>query len=75
MYTVIELQTNDGITAVVTPVTYEKRNEAEAKFHAVMCAAAMSKVDVHSCVIVDEKGNRVMSGCYLHDDPSKEVVG
>jgi len=32
-YIVIELQTNGGITAVVPPMVYTNKQEAESKFH------------------------------------------
>ena len=66
MYTVIELQTNNGVTAVVPPVCYADRNQAEAMFHSVLSAAAVSSVEIHSCAVLDERGVAVLNGCYEH---------
>lgn len=68
MYTVIELQTTGTSTAVVPPVTYVTRQEAEAKFHEVLAAAAKSSVPVHSCVVLDEKGFAIRREDYVHAD-------
>lgn len=45
MYIVIETQTANGATAVVTPEVYADRNEAESKFHTVLAAAPASGED------------------------------
>ena len=65
-YKIIEMQTNNGTTAhIVTDAA--TRNEAEAEWHRVLAAAAVSNVQTHSCVILSEEGVLVMSGCYKHD--------
>ena len=33
MYTLIELQTTNGVTSVLPPLVYENRKEAESAFH------------------------------------------
>lgn len=68
MYTVIELQTTGTTTSVVPPVAYSTRQEAEAKFHTVLAAAAKSKVSIHSCVILDEKGFAIKREDYVHEE-------
>ena len=40
-YIVIEMQTNGGVTAVVPPVAFANRNEAEARFHNILSFAAV----------------------------------
>lgn len=67
MYTIIELQTENGQTAVVTPITRETRDEAESEWHRIMSTAAMSTVDIHSAVILNEEGQIIKTGCYKHD--------
>lgn len=68
MYTVIELQTTGASTAVVPPVAYATQQEAEAKFHEVLAAAAKSTVQVHSCIVLDEKGFAIRREDYVHAD-------
>ena len=65
MYLVIELQTNGGQMANLA-YAYNTRPEAESKFHAVLSAAAVSAIDVHSAVILDEEGCVLANGSYTH---------
>lgn len=65
-YIVIELQTTNGTTAVVPPVSYADRNQAENKFHTVMAAAAVSNVEIHAAVMLAEDGTLVRKECYRH---------
>ena len=72
MFIVIEMQTNDGVTAVVPPVAFATRNEAEARYHAILSAAAVSEVEVHSCAILNEHGIVVQCHYYEHPKPEPE---
>lgn len=65
MYIVIELQTNDGVTANIVN-SYNNRNEAESKYHQILASASVSSVNVHSAVMLDERGNLEKSEYYLH---------
>ena len=67
MYVVVELQTKDGATAVVPPVAYADRNAAEAKYHQVLAAAAISNVDIHACVLLNEHGIAIQNHFYYHN--------
>lgn len=68
MYIVVEMQTNNGTTAVVTPIsTYADRNDAEAKYHTVLAAAAKSSVEKHACVVLTEEGFPLLRECYKHE--------
>lgn len=49
-YIVLEMQTNNGTTAIVPPFVYTNQKEAESKFHAVLAAAAVSNVEEHTAV-------------------------
>ena len=66
MYIVIELQKNtEGqVSNIVTG--YENLAEAESKYYAVLSAAAIGSVPVHSAVIVSEEGFPVKHQCYKH---------
>lgn len=63
---VIEIQhSNDGSTACIT-TTYQDNNVAEQKYHQILSAAAVSEVDVHSAVILDDTGMRIKGETYYH---------
>lgn len=64
---IIEIQhSNDGSTAV-SPVTIEAdHNKAEQTCHNKLAYAAVSEVNVHSVVMLDEYGGRVKGETYYH---------
>ena len=67
MYIVIELQ-KDAKGVVSNIVTsYENLAEAESKYYSVLASAAVSKVPVHSAIIVSEEGFPVKYQCYKHN--------
>ena len=72
MFAVIEMQTTNGVTAVVPPATYADRNQAEAKFHTILASAAVSAVEIHSCAVLDERGVAILNHCYYHPLPEPE---
>lgn len=55
MYIVFELQTNGENTAVLT-TSYKDRNTAFQKYHTILAAAAVSSVEVHTALIMNEYG-------------------
>ena len=67
MYIVIELQKNaDGhVSNIVTE--HASLAEAESKYYTVLAAAAVSKIPVHSAIIVSEEGFPVRNQCYKHN--------
>jgi hypothetical protein len=66
MYIVIELQKNaEGVVSNIV-TSYENLAEAESKYYSVLSAAAISKVPVHSAIIVSEEGFPVKNQCYKH---------
>ena len=67
MYIVIELQ-KDAKGVVSNIVTsYENLAEAESKYYNILAAAAVSKIPVHSAIIVSEEGFPVRNQCYKHN--------
>ena len=66
MYIIQEIQTDNGQTALVTPVTKTDKNEAESVFHTALAAAAISSVDVHTVIMYDEHGNVIKKEFYEH---------
>jgi hypothetical protein len=63
---IIEIQhSNDGTNATLVN-SYKDQATAEQKYHTVLAAAAVSNVDVHSAVIMDDTGNRIKGESYYH---------
>jgi len=57
-YIIIEAQTNNSSTAVVTPAVYENdRVEAEAVFLEKCAYARRSNLDTHTVVLLNEDGD------------------
>lgn len=54
-YIVIEIQTNNG---TVNTLTYQYTDIAQAnsKYYTILAAAAVSNLDAHAAVILDENG-------------------
>lgn len=63
-YIIIEMQTTNGSTAVVTPASYNNNVQAEAAFLTKCAAARVSGLDVHSVSLLDEEGKVVARKCY-----------
>ena len=64
-YVVVELQTIDGTTSVLTN-SYSNRNTAEQKYHQILAYAAVSTVEFHAASMLDQFGNVLKSECYTH---------
>ena len=64
-YIVLEAQTNGTSTATLVN-SYADRNQAESKYHTVLAAAAISELERHSAVLMDETGLCIRSQCYEH---------
>ena len=66
MFVVIELQQTDTVATLVN--SYADRNEADAKYHSILSAAAISQVPVHSAVMFTAEGNFIKSESYSHGE-------
>lgn len=66
MFIVIELQKNENGTVGNIVTEHSTQAEAESKYHAILAAAAVSNLPVHSAVIVSEEGFPLMHQCYKH---------
>ncbi len=65
MYIVIEIQTSgDAVSTIVNK--YNDRAEAEARYHGILAAAAVSAVQVHAAVMLTSAGTLVKSDYYRH---------
>lgn len=68
---IIEIQhSNDGTTAAIC-TTHTDRSETEQKYHQVLSAAAVSSIDVHSAVMLDDDGTQVKRESYYHGSLSE----
>lgn len=65
---VIELQTNADGTVGNLVYAYDTENDAWAKFHAVMSAAATSAIPCHAAVYMRSDGTFVQSGRFEHGE-------
>lgn len=66
MFTVIELQTINGVTTVLTDV-FQNREQAEQKFHNILSYAAVSSVDIHAVSILSADGSILKNDVYFHN--------
>lgn len=66
MFIVIELQKNDAGAVANIVTEHATLADAESKYHAILSAAAVSKIPVHSAIIVSEEGFPVKNQCYKH---------
>lgn len=48
------------------------RQKAEAKFHAVLAAAAVSDTAMHSATLISAEGTPLRNECYHHSEPAAE---
>lgn len=66
MFIVIELQKNaEGVVSNIV-TSFDTLAEAESKYYTILASAAISKVPVHSAIIVSEEGFPVKHQCYKH---------
>ncbi|MBR2663634.1 MAG: hypothetical protein IKE25_07965 [Clostridia bacterium] len=63
-YIIIEAQTQNGTTAIVTPAVYSDRVEAEAVFLEKCAAARRSGLPVHSVTWLDQEGKLIAYKCF-----------
>lgn len=74
MYAIIELQTNDGQT-VNTPIQYQDtRDKAMSVYHGILQYAAVSEVEYHTVMVVDEQGQYIARECYEHPKEERFIA-
>lgn len=67
MYTVLELQTTNGVTTPVAPVVKETIEEARQEYHMKASYAAVSQVEIHTIILINAEGqNAEKPICYKH---------
>ena len=65
MFIVIELQTTGTQTANLV-TSHATLAEAEAKYHNVLSAAAVSSLDAHGAIMVNDRCVPIKHECYIH---------
>ena len=65
-FVVIELQKHEDGKVANIVTQKDTQPEAESLYHSVLAAAAVSKLPVHSAVILSEEGFPLMHQCYKH---------
>ena len=63
-YIIIEAQTSNGTTAIVTPAVYADPIEAEAVFLEKCAYARRSGLDAHSVILLDQEGKVIARKCF-----------
>lgn len=71
-YLVIEIQNNADGTSGNLIYEYDDRNEAYAKYHTVLAAAATSHVLIHTCTILTREGAQLAAESFTHPVPTEE---
>ena len=64
MFIVLEIQSSDTVATLVN--AYADRNEAEAKYHNILGAGAVSQVPIHSAVLMTDTGITLKAEHYEH---------
>ena len=65
MYTILELQTSNGQTDA--NVEYrQSKDEALSEYYKILAQAAVSTVQYHAAVVMDERGQYLARECYTH---------
>ena len=66
MYLIIKIQKSNSGQLAYLVTTHATQPEAEQKYHAVLSAAAVSAIDVHSAVMLDDTGAKLKGETYYH---------
>lgn len=67
-YIIIEMQTNDGQTAVLSPLAYSDRINAEAVFLEKCAYARRSGLSCHSVILLDQTGKVLARKAFEADE-------
>lgn len=71
-YLVIEIQKFENGAMSTPAYAFDTAYGAEAKYHAVLSAAAVSALPVHSCVMINEEGMFIKGECFKHEEEQPE---
>ena len=71
MFIVIEMQTTDGTTTILTD-TFTDEALANQKYYTILSFAAVSTVDIHSACIMNEYCGVLKNETFIHNTNSEE---
>lgn len=71
-YLVIEIQKFDTGAMSTPAYAYDDINAAQSKYHAILSSAAVSKLPVHSAVLMNETGYCIAHEHFTHVEPEPE---
>ena len=66
MYIIQEIQTTNGVAALLPAVTKNDKNEADSAYFSTLSFAAVSSINVHTVLMYDEHGNVLRREYYEH---------
>ena len=66
MYAILEIQTNGDTMSVLPVQTRDTLNEAESVWHTILASAAISTVEHHTAMVIDEDGVVFDNKSYNH---------
>lgn len=69
MYIVIEIQTSNAVSTLTWQ--YDTLQAAEAKYHSILAAAAVSSLPVHAAVVMTNAGVVCKSEAYRHGEDAE----
>lgn len=65
VYFVVETQVDNGVGACI-PLAFTDRDQAEAKYHQLLSVAAVSNVDKHGVILMNEDLFVIKKEVYVH---------
>ena len=65
-YTIVELQTANGVTSIIT-VVKDNINAAEQEYHTKLAYAAVSDVEIHAVSMLNATGGVVKHEYFMHE--------
>lgn len=66
MYVVIELQKTSPTEIANLVTVHQTSEEAEHKYHTILAAAALSSLEFHAAVMLEEDGRPIKNEWYKH---------
>ena len=65
VYFVVETQVDNGVGTCI-PLAFTDRDQAEAKYHQLLAVAAVSNVDKHGVILMNEDLFVIKKEVYVH---------
>lgn len=71
-FLVIEIQKDDRGKIANLVTAHDRINDAQAKYHTILAAAAKSGLPSHAAVILEENGSEIAHECYVNEKEPEE---